>query len=156
MNAIVSQTGRPSGARDASLVWQLVDRLDEQRRYPRIPLDTKIALVAASGAKVRVEALNISPDGLQVRCGVAQARELHPGGGRVQPDQAPSLRAVLKLDVAGGGRTLVAPCRLLYLTMVDSEPRCVLGLGFAGLDGEAQRIVSEFFTDQFAPVCDVA
>lgn len=147
---------RSEAASASSLVWQLVERLDEQRAYPRIPLDLTVTLVTGAGENVPVAALNMSPDGMQVRCGVEAARLLHPGGGRIVAGAEPRMRAVANLRLSGGPRTLVAPCRLLYLTMVDTDPRCVLGLRFDELDREAQRIVGEFFADQFADDSEVA
>lgn len=143
-------------APNESLVWQLVAKLDEQRRYPRVPLNLAVALVTASGAKCKAHAINISPDGFQLRCDVDAARLLHPAGGKVDPEHGPRVTAALKLEVHGQQRTLVARCRLLYLTTVDTEPRCVIGLRFSALDQQAESTVGAFFADQLAMESEVA
>jgi hypothetical protein len=144
MNIIES---RAAGRSDA-LVWKLVEKLDEQRQYPRIPLDLKIAMRNDRGDKFSALALDISPDGLQLRCDVQAARQIHPAGGKINPTKRPLVSMAVTLPVGAGKRTLVALCELLYITTVDSEPRCVLGLGFGQLDAQSAAIISAFFADQ--------
>ena len=138
----------PVGGND--LVWQLVEKLDESRRYPRIPLDIKVALRTDGGAKFSANVINISPDGLQILCTVETARLLHPNGGKIEPKNSPFANVALALPVEDGIRTLAARCQMLYLTTVNAEPRCVVGLRFVKMDLQTERIVNEFFSHQLA------
>ncbi len=138
----------------ASLVWQLVEKLDEQRRYPRVPLALQAALHCAGDTRCRMQVVNLSPDGLQLRSDVASATLAHPGGGRIDPASPPLVEVALDLPLDAGDATLHARCRLLYLTMVDSEPRYVLGLRFERLDADAERVLSRFFADQLSQMED--
>ncbi len=137
-----------SPARRGSLVWQLVEKLDEQRQYPRIPIDGGVRIFSADGEEVPVLALNVSPDGLQLRCDIAAARQLHPAGGRVDPMSDVLFKADITLPLAAGAAHLECDCRLLYLTTVDSEPRCVIGMRFVDLNQRAERLLTAFLCDQ--------
>lgn len=134
---------------NSNLVWQLVDKLDEQRRCPRIPLAAQADLRTAAGASIAAEVLNISPDGLQLRCTVEAARLLRPGSGRGEtaPPAAP-LMLTLALPIGADECTFAARCELLYLTTVDSEPRCVFGLRFSTVEAADERRLHAFFADQ--------
>ena len=138
----------PVGGND--LVWQFVEKLDESRRHPRIPLDIKVALRTDGGAKFSANVINISPDGLQIRCTVETARLLHPNGGKIEPKNSPFANVALALPVEDGIRTLAARCQMLYLSTVNTEPRCVVGLCFVKMDLQTERIVNEFFSHQLA------
>ena len=134
----------------SELVWQLVEMLDEVRRHPRIPIDLKVALVTDRGTKCSARVINISPDGLQMRCDVESAKILHPKGGKIDAENGPHINAALALPIGEGRRTLPTRCRILYLTTVDSEPRCVVGLCFDQLDTQSESIITGFFADQLA------
>ena len=134
----------------SELVWQLVEMLDEVRRHPRLPIDLKVALVTDRGTKCSARVINISPDGFQMRCDVESAKKLHPKGGKIDAENGPHVNAALALPIGEAHRTLATRCRLLYLTTVDSEPRCVVGLRFVQLDTQSERIIIGFFADQLA------
>ena len=138
----------PVGGND--LVWQLVEKLDESRRHPRISLDIKVALRTDGGAKFSANVINISPDGLQIRCTVETAHLLHPNGGKIEPKNSPFANVALALPVEDGIRTLAARCQMLYLSTVNTEPRSVVGLRFVKMDLQTERIVNEFFSHQLA------
>ena len=134
----------------SELVWQLVEMLDEVRRHPRVPIELKVALATNQGAKCSARVINISPDGMQIRCDVESAKLLHPQGGKIDPDNGPHVNAAVTLPIGEERRTLATRCQMLYLTTVDSEPRCVIGLRFIQLDTQTERIVTGFFADQLA------
>ena len=136
-------------AERSGLVWRLVEKLDEQRLYPRVPVDVRAALRKDNGQKCAARVTNISPDGLQLRCAVEAAEVLHPQGGRLDPVTAPFVNVAAAIPINGHEtRTIVARCQLFYLTTVDYEPRCVVGVRFTNLDLQSQRILHAFFADQ--------
>jgi PilZ domain len=137
------------------IAWQLVEKLDEQRRYPRIRLDIAVAFRNGSGQHCAAKLLNIAPDGIQIRCNVATAQILHPGGGKICPNNAPLVQCAIAMPLANGPDTLSVCARLTYLTTVPDEPRCVIGLQFLDPRPKAQRIIDRFFADKLLEYFDV-
>lgn len=133
-----------------SLVWQLVEKLDEQREYPRVPVCIPVQVTNFRGDQVGLDAINLSPDGLQLRCDVNAARIIHANGGLVQPGRDPLLETRLHLPFVGGEQVLSLAAELLYLTTVDAEPRVVLGLRFVNPDSGAERAISAFLGEQMS------
>lgn len=139
-----------------NVTWQLVNRFDEQRQHPRVDLAIPVAFRNAQGQHCAARLCNISADGLQVRCNVSTAQIIHPVGGRIGGDNQPILQATLAVPMGAGHETLSLGVRLQYLTIVDSEPRCVLGFSFLNLRPKARRIVETFFGDRLGPYGHVA
>ena len=142
-----------------SLLWQVVDNVDEQRRYPRVPLNIKAAFVTDTDSKFSAAVINISPDGLQVRCTVESARLFCPQGCKINPINAPCVNVAISLPVSHGSRILAVRCQILYLRMVDTEPRCVAGMHFVPLDLQSECNLNAFFAEQLmdeAPDAEVA
>ena len=46
---------------EADVAWQLVEKLDEQRNYPRFKLDIRVAFRNSSGQHCAARLLNIAP-----------------------------------------------------------------------------------------------
>ena len=130
-----------------SLLRQEVENLDEQRRYPRVPLNIKSAFVTDTGSTFSIEVINISPDGLQVRCSVDNAHFIRPQGSKPNPLNAPCISAAIALPVGHGSRTLGLRCQMLYLKMIDTELGCIAGFRFVQLDLRSERILNAFFAD---------
>lgn len=140
---------KPRAPRPRALVWELVERLDEQRRLPRIPVSAPAGVARAGHAAVPMVLVNVSPDGLQLRSDANAAQAVHTGG-RIVAGQGPVVRVQTSLVVGGTRRAFDASCRLLYLTLVDRAPRCVLGLRFTALDSGARVTLDAFLADQLA------
>ncbi|MCC7122839.1 MAG: PilZ domain-containing protein [Gammaproteobacteria bacterium] len=136
--------------------WQLVRRIDEQRQHPRVELEIPVAFRNAHGQHCAARLCNLSADGLQVRCNVATAQIMHPLGGRIGGDSQPILQATLALPLGAGHETLSLGVRLQYLTVVDEEPRCMLGFSFLNLRPKARRIVEAFFNGRIDAYTHVA
>ena len=132
-----------------NVAWRRVEALDEHRRYPRVRLDIPVAIRNGSGQHCAATLLNIAPDGIQIRCNVAIAQMLHPGGGKICQNNAPIVQTAIAIPLASGTRTLSVCSRLTYLTAVAEEPRCVIGLQFLDPRPTAQRIIDQFFEEAF-------
>jgi len=128
-----------------TVTWQLMRRIDEQRQHPRIDIEIPVAFRNAQGQHCAARLCNISADGLQVRCNVATAQIIHPLGGRIGGDNQPILQATLAVPMGAGHETLSLGVRLQYLTVLEDDPRCVLGFSFLDLRPKASRIVEAFF-----------
>ncbi len=136
------------------VTWELIRRVDEQRQHPRVDLEIPVAFRNAQGQHCAARLCNISADGLQVRCNVSTAQIVHPVGGRIGGDRLPILQATLAVPMGAGYETLSLGVRLQYLTIVDDEPRCVLGFSFLNLRPKARRIVESFFNDRLSAYTD--
>ncbi|MEM7540917.1 MAG: PilZ domain-containing protein [Pseudomonadota bacterium] len=132
------------------LAWQLVEKLDEQRRYPRIPINTKISLSTDDGSKTEAILINVSPDGFQLRCDVEAARSIHPTGGKLGPNP-PFVNAAVVLPLGDEGGRMIVRGQLMYITTVDDEPRFIVGVRFAKMDVSSERVLNRFISDQ---LCD--
>jgi len=144
----MSTVGANNTIKTAEFAWQIVEKLDEQRRYPRVNMDIPVAFRNSSGQHCAAKLLNIAPDGIQIRCNAATAQMLHPGGGKICPGNAPIVQTAIGIPLASGTATLSVCSRLTYLTMVPEEPRCVIGLQFLDPRPKAQRIIDQFFSDK--------
>jgi hypothetical protein len=161
----MSTVGPNNTIESADFAWQLVEKLDEQRRYPRVDMDIPVSFRNSSGQHCAAKLLNIAPDGIQIRCNAATAQMLHPGGGKICPSNGPIVQTAIGIPLASGAATLSVCSRLTYLTTVPEEPRCVIGLQFLDLRPQAQRIIDQFFadklsefysTDDYDPACNTA
>ncbi len=142
-------------AEKADMSWQVVEKLEEQRRYPRIDLDLAVAFRNSSGQHCAARLLNIAPDGIQIRCNVATAQMLHPGGGKICSSNAPVVQTAIAIPLATGISTLSVCSRLTYAITLAEEPRCVIGLQFLDPRPKAQRIIDQFFADQLREYFDI-
>ncbi len=127
------------------LLWQEIEKLDEQRRYPRVPLNIKSAFVTDTGRTFSVEVINISPDGLQVGCSAEGVRLICP---QIRELKAPCVNAAISLPVGNGSKTLAVRCQMLYVKMVDTELGFIAGMRFVQPGLQSKRILIAFFADQ--------
>ncbi|MFT4560650.1 MAG: hypothetical protein ACI9BW_000384 [Gammaproteobacteria bacterium] len=140
---------------DAALAWKLVEKLDDQRSHPRIELGVPVAFRNANGQHCVAKLVNISLDGVQIRSNVATAQILHPGGGKIGEGNAPIVQISIALPLADGSAVLSACTKLSYLTTVEEEPRCVLGLKFLDLRPTAKMILEQFFVEKLKGYFDI-
>ena len=127
-----------------------VAQTEEQRAYPRFQLDVSVSFRNAAGNRCRGQVINISPDGLQVRCNFSAGQSLHPKGGKLCADTAPIVQVALHLPVAGESKKVVAGAKLVYATTLDNDPNCVLGFKFLELRPMAQRVLDGYFSERMA------
>ena len=118
---------------------------DGRRNMPRAALSGTVVFRNGSGQVCRGRLVNLSAQGMQVRCHVAAAQTLHPVGGRIQPGTGPLAQAKLDVPSLVDGaastqtNTLNLGVRLLYLASTDIEPRCILGFEILNPRPRARR-----------------
>lgn len=144
----MSTTTSHQTATGSNVAWHLVDCLDEHRGHPRLDMDCEVGFRNAAGQHCVAKLLNISRDGMQIRCNVATAQVLHPSGGKICPGHAPIVQTEAALLLPRGESTLSICAQLTYLTTLPEEPRCVMGLRFLEPRPTAQRVLDEFFAAQ--------
>ena len=135
-----------------NVAWQLVEKLDEKRGYPRIAIGNEVTFRNAGGQHCVAQLLNLSPDGIQIRCNVATAQVLHPAGGRICPGNAPMVQADVTVPLPDGDAPVSICAELMYLTTLPEEPRCVIGLRFLELRPKAARIIDAFFAAELETI----
>ncbi len=139
----------PATELQSALHWQRSPALDELRHYPRVAIEIPVAFRNSSGQHCAARLCNLSPEGLQVRCNLVTAQMIYPRGGKLPREKQPILQATAVLPLAGGGQeTLSAGVRLLYFTVDEVHPTCILGLQFLSLRPKARRIIDTFFAEQ--------
>lgn len=134
-----------------NMPWSIVKKLEDQRSYPRVTLNIPVKFRNADGHRCAGQLINISSDGVQVRCNVSAAQILHPGGGKICPHNAPMVQLTMDLPVGGESKRLVLGASLVYASTRDEEPRCVLGLSFLELRPLASKTMEQFFCRQLEP-----
>jgi hypothetical protein len=149
------EKARSQNVEDANVAWKLVEKLDDQRCHPRIELGIPVAFRNANGQHCAAKPVNISFDGVQIRCNVTTAQALHPGGGKIGEGNAPIVQIAIALPLANESTTLSACARLSYLTAVPDEPRCVMGLEFLDLRPRAKMTIEKFFTEKLEDYFDI-
>ena len=99
---------------------------------------------------IRATTRNISPDGLQLRCGVSAAQQLRPGGKQILANNGPRVMLRLVLPVNGRDHDFVAPARLTYLTPRDRD-ELAFGVRFLGLQPLHQQQLDAFIMEAMQP-----
>lgn len=132
----------------AEPIWQLIKKLDEQRQYPRIPFRATVAVRSNSGAKCSMDLVNISPDGMQLRCSEQAIQTLQPDALNNNIKRLTRVSAAVVLPCSIGQRTVVARCALLYATAMPNEKNFLVGMRFSRLDPQAENALVAFFSDQ--------
>ena len=128
----------------------VVQQTEEQRGYPRFPLEIAACFRNAAGNRCKGQIVNISPDGLQVRCNVSAGQALHPKGGKLCPSNAPIVQVALQLPVSGEDKKVTVGAKLVYATTMGADPNCVLGFRFLELRPTAQRTIDSYFSERMA------
>ncbi len=132
----------------ATMPWSLVEKIDEQRAYPRLELNIPISFRNENGQRCTGQVVNLSPDGVRVRCNISAAQILHPMGGRICASNAPIVQLSMKLPLRDAEKRLVVGGRLVYAGTQNTEPRCTIGLKFLEQRPTAQKLLDQFFAEK--------
>ena len=138
----------PQRRKTADTEWKVVEKLDEKRHFPRVPMNIPIVFKTGRAERCTAKLVNLSPDGVQVRADIATAQVLHPHGGQIADENVPVVQMSMILPVADKQRVLSICGRLMYLALVTDEPRCVMGLKFIDPPPKAKAILGQFFAEQ--------
>ena len=118
----------------------------DKRQYPRIVINTPIAIQQSDGNVINALAHDITLDGIQVQCDRATAHCLAPAGRYLTDEKAPEIDARLALPIEGALTEISARCRILYVADVPDE-RCAIGLRFAGTKNDSSRQLDQFMQE---------
>lgn len=117
----------------------------DRRQFPSVDLSTRVELEDPQGVRWLLTTHNISRRGLQVRCTREVALEVVRAcrGGSPAADTLLTVRLQLG---AGGGRSFVAGCRLVYARPVTAE-EFALGLEYARFEGDSHEALQGYILD---------
>ncbi|MCI0400361.1 MAG: PilZ domain-containing protein [Gammaproteobacteria bacterium] len=118
----------------------------DKRQYPRIVINSPIAIQQSDGNVINALAHDITQDGIQVQCDRATALCLAPTGKYLTDEHAPEVDARLALPIRGTLTEISARCKILYVTDVREE-RCAIGLRFTGTKNDSSSQLDQFMQE---------
>jgi hypothetical protein len=128
----------------------LYRKLEAEREYPRVTLTMPVQIGLKDGKVVCARLYRMSPDGLQVRCDPATARQIYPEGTPVVAAQAPEVMVLLRTRHGNDMQTQAVRCRLTYV-IADSRSEIIMGLGFVDLLPEQRSSIDAILAASLIP-----
>ena len=119
----------------------------DHRAYPRIRTNRRAQVILPSGETANVTIRDISPDGVQLRCGRAAARLIHPSGRSVRRgDPGVVIRLVLTLPLRRRPTPIGFRGRLLHFALINTD-LVSMGVEFGTLSSAANRVLYAFISE---------
>jgi len=104
-------------------------------------------VVVPGGETANVTIHDISPDGVQIRCGPAAARLIHPSGRSIRrEDPAVVIRLALTLPLRRRPTPIGFQGQLLYFALINTD-LVSMGLKFGALSCTANRVLEAFISE---------
>ena len=123
----------------------------DRRRFPRVLIERRAQVLDAQGEPVNVTVHDVSPDGLQIRCGRGQAAAIHPSATSVRGDQrAEVLEVVLTLPLRRGPVPVRLVGQMAYFALINSQV-VAIGVEFTELSAASRRNVDRFIEESLEP-----
>jgi c-di-GMP-binding flagellar brake protein YcgR len=127
------------------------DKSPEMRRQdPRIKPNQPVPVRLPDDTE-RDDLINdISLGGIGIQCDRVTAMLIHPTGGRVDADNAPTVELHIQFPTSGTRKMVPIKCRLRY---VRGNPSGTFdfGLQFMDLDKDAQKQLKRFIRESLMP-----
>ncbi len=113
----------------------------ERRLYQRIPIQVSAILTTEDGVRIKVDAVDVSSDGLGIECHTRQRNMITPGGSFVHGGKPVSVFVDLNLSDDGLASNIAARCHVVFSRRLSSE-QCKIGLRYANIEkDDHQRLV---------------
>ena len=126
-------------------------RDDDPRAYPRIKVrDATAELVLADSKRLTVGVHDISPDGIQIRCDVNAAKQLHPSD-KTSPEDVPPLFVKIGLPLPGGVSDLLTESRIIHFAIMSGGDDVAFGLKFLKFVGTGKQDLDRFIAQELEP-----
>ena len=126
-------------------------RDDDPRAYPRINVRGVTAeLVLADSKRLTVDVDDISPDGIQIRCDVNAAKQLHPSD-KTSPEDVPPLFVKIGLPLPGGVSDLLTESRIIHFAIMSGGDDVAFGLKFLKFVGTGKQDLDRFIAQALEP-----
>lgn len=120
---------------------------EDQRAYPRISGEIRVAFRNAHGQHCAATLRDLSPEGLQITCNTATAQIIHTTGGRIGGNNQPLVQVTMVLPLSEGQQTLSACARLQHAATLRAA-WCLMGFQFLELRPKARRLIDVFYAEQ--------
>ncbi len=123
----------------------------DRRRYPRVALDRRGQVLMADGGTVAVNVHDLSPDGIQLRCGRARAMRIHPDARSVRHDEPPRpISVALTLPLVPHPAPVRLDGHLLYFALINPN-LAALGVEFDRLSATTRGFLDRFIRESLRP-----
>jgi len=128
------------------------DVIRDRRRFPRVILDRRAQVLRADGADpVPVTVHDVSPDGLQIRCGRARAALIHPSATSVREGEEPRiLEVVMTLPLRAGPVPVRLIGQMIYFALINLRV-VAIGVQFGALSQATRRTLERFIEESLEP-----
>lgn len=122
----------------------------ERRFYKRIPVQVFAIVTTEDGVRIKVEAVDISSDGLGVECNTKQRNMITPGGSFLREGRPLSVFVDLNLsDEDGLSSKIEARCHVVFSRRMSSD-QCKIGLRYADIESNSHEWLVRFIEKTFA------
>jgi hypothetical protein len=121
----------------------------ERRLYPRIPIQVFAIVMTEEGVSIRLIAVDISSDGLNVECNTRQRNMITPGGSFVRYGRPVSVSVDLDLsDGDGFSSKIVAKCNVVFSRRISRE-LCKIGLRYVDMENNVHEQLAQFMEERW-------
>jgi c-di-GMP-binding flagellar brake protein YcgR len=122
----------------------------EKRFYKRIPVQVFAIVTTEDGVRIKVEAVDISSDGLGVECNTKQRNMITPGGSFLREGRPVSVFVDLNLsDEDGLSSKIEARCHVVFSRRMSSD-QCKIGLRYADIENNGHEWLVRFIEKTLA------
>jgi c-di-GMP-binding flagellar brake protein YcgR len=116
----------------------------ERRIYKRIPVQVFAIVTTEDGVRIKVEAVDISSDGLGVECNIKQRNMITPGGSFLREGRPVSVFVDLSLsDEDGQSSKIEARCHVVFSRRMSSD-QCKIGLRYVEIKSNSHEWLVQF------------
>ncbi len=124
---------------------------EDRRELPRILARGAGLVVTLSGAKVPVRIRDVSPDGVQFRCGLKAAGAIHPNGRAIpRGETSDTIKVVFRLPIRPEVATVTTIGRLIYFAVIAPNT-ATIGVQFWKLSQRDHDTLDRFFMAELEP-----
>ena len=116
----------------------------ERRLYYRVPLQVSAIVTNDHGMRIEVLAIDVSSDGLGIRCDINQRNLITPGGSFVR-DGRP-VEVCIHLDLPGENEDspqIVVRCHVKFSRRISSD-ECNIGMRYIEFEGDGYNRIVQF------------
>ncbi len=122
-----------------------------RRQNPRIEPNQPVSIILPDKTQRDDLIHDISLGGICIQCDRATAMMIHPGGGRIDRDNPPTVELQIEFPTISTREMVPIKCKLRY---VRGNPNGMFdfGMQFLDLNADAQRQLKRFIRESLMPV----
>jgi hypothetical protein len=121
----------------------------ERRFYPRIPIQVSSIVTTEEDVRIKLIAVDISTDRINVECNTRQRNMITPGGSFVRDGRPVTVSVDLDLSVEGSfSPEIVAKCHVVFSRRVSNE-LCKIGLRYVDMENNVHEQLAQFMKERW-------